>query len=55
MYSWGETSSWRGLLTHLLRQEYGTFDLISGFERTWEGMCDGLTLYATTTSEVCDL
>jgi len=37
LYSWGDTSSWDGLVKHVLRQEYGTFDLISGFDRTTAG------------------
>jgi len=51
LYSWGDTSSWVGLAKHILRQEYGTFDLISGFERTQEGLVAGAKLYVTTTSE----
>ena len=51
LYSWGDTVSWRGLVKHMLRQEYGTFDLISGFERTTAGMVEGLSIYITTTSQ----
>jgi hypothetical protein len=51
LYSWGDTSSASGLLTHFLRQEYGTFDLISGFARSSEGLIKGLSTYLITTSE----
>ena len=50
LYSWGDTTTWRGLVTHVLRKEYGTFDLISGFERSYTGILRGLLLYLTTTS-----
>ena len=51
LYSWGDTSSVTGLVKHVLRQEYGTFDLISGFERTTQGILQGLALYLSTTSQ----
>lgn len=28
--SWGDTTTWAGFMTHLLRKEYGTFRLFSG-------------------------
>ena len=30
-WTWGDQTSISGFLTHLLRQEYGTFDLVSDF------------------------
>jgi hypothetical protein len=37
--------------TVLLLKHNGTFDLISGFERTTAGMVEGLSIYITTTSQ----
>ena len=30
-WTWGDQTSIGGFLTHLLRREYGTFDLVSDF------------------------
>lgn len=44
--SWGDASTLRGFLRHLLRQDYGTFRLISRSEGHVEGMLERTALYA---------
>lgn len=42
-WTWGDQRSFSGLLTHLLRREYGTFDLGKG--ETGQGLMFGLRAY----------
>mmetsp|Transcript_33025 Transcript_33025/g.104424 ORF Transcript_33025/g.104424 Transcript_33025/m.104424 type:complete len:771 (-) Transcript_33025:1513-3825(-) len=50
IYSWGDVTTAGGLLRHLLRTEYGTFDLISGVDRSLSSALTSLLLYLLTLS-----
>ncbi|EKX49689.1 hypothetical protein GUITHDRAFT_135861 [Guillardia theta CCMP2712] len=47
---WGDVTTAGGLLRHLLRTEYGTFDLISGVDRSLSSALTSLLLYLLTLS-----
>ena len=46
--SWGDTASFDGFLTHLLRREYGTLRLFSGNNAEDTPLLTGLALYAAS-------
>ena len=45
--SWGDTSNFGGILTHLLRREYGTFRLFSGHDAAQSSLVEGMRKYFT--------
>ncbi|KAJ1477382.1 hypothetical protein T484DRAFT_1821533 [Baffinella frigidus] len=56
IYSWGDLSTAQGLTKHgltkhVLRAEYGTFDLIGGFDRSRSGFWRGMKLYFDTVQD----
>lgn len=46
MYSWGDQTSWKGFMTHLLRREYGTFQLGADSIAFSSPLITKLSLYA---------